>query len=131
MLHHCEKIIKVLCFIGTILAYIAPEVVCGEVKVLSRCTDIYSFGMTMFEVLTTVSNPWEGILPVCAASIIKDILAKGQRPNLEEIDSVYAENTSMVVNVISKCWHQRPEERPTNGQVGVFILTEIRYFHKF
>ena len=50
-----------LSFLATTLSYVAPENFCGVEAKKNKCSDIYSLGMLMFEILSNFDSPWENV----------------------------------------------------------------------
>eukprot|EP00002_Diphylleia_rotans_P035097 TRINITY_DN7613_c0_g1_i2.p1 TRINITY_DN7613_c0_g1~~TRINITY_DN7613_c0_g1_i2.p1 ORF type:complete len:221 (+),score=32.16 TRINITY_DN7613_c0_g1_i2:181-843(+) len=85
-------------------AWIAPEVLKGSRY--DGKADVYSFGVLVWEVMTR-EQPWASVdsLRVCM-----DVMA-GKRPFIP------ASCDSRIKTIISNCWDQNPENRPTFHQV--------------
>ena len=45
-------------FIGVTLIYLAPEIAKKSIYILTKMTDVYSFGISMFEICN-LHSPWE------------------------------------------------------------------------
>src|SRR6266542_2479873 len=89
-----------------VIPYLAPEVLSG--KPCTKESDIYSFGMIMWEFTT-------GKKPFYDRShnhfLITDIL-KGERPQItDDTPEFYAE-------LMKKCWDHNPENRPTAKEIN-------------
>jgi len=98
--------------LGTLL-WMAPELTTGEKTNNSR-TDIYSYGVTMWEIAAR-KKPFAGMNPTIQALKI----ASGTR------ETIPAETPLNYAKLIKKCWDQRAEERPTATQV-VEELTALK-----
>ncbi|RIB11486.1 kinase-like domain-containing protein [Gigaspora rosea] len=85
-----------------VLPYIAPEVLQG--KPFTKATDIYSFGMIMWEISSgrVVTSEYENNDLNLAIEI-----CEGLRPTILE------GTTSCYVDLLKKCWNKDPEERPS------------------
>ncbi|XP_057310804.1 mitogen-activated protein kinase kinase kinase 7-like [Hydractinia symbiolongicarpus] len=94
---------------GTTLAYVAPELVCG-ITTKTKYTDIYAFGISMFEILGDKEHPWEGVL-IPHESLLKTAIEAGTRPDISCIHGLYAD-PSKIVNLIQECWQFDPNVRP-------------------
>ncbi|RIB23392.1 kinase-like domain-containing protein [Gigaspora rosea] len=83
-----------------ILPFVAPEVL--EKKSYTTASDIYSFGIIMWEVLYGESS-------TCyfEQDQVVDIIIRGTRPKVNEA------NSNCYIELMKKCWHQDPEIRPT------------------
>ncbi|RIB04226.1 kinase-like domain-containing protein [Gigaspora rosea] len=82
-----------------VLPYVAPEILNGQQPTMA--SDIYSFGMIMWEVLYTkpVMNYHE------SNDVLKTI--DGLRPPINN------EAPQCYVNLMERCWNQNPEKRPS------------------
>jgi len=86
--------------IGT-LNWLAPETLTDHSTYTIK-SDVFSFGMVLWEILTS-KTPYEGKTPV---QVIRSI-DQGIRPAIPE--STDPEFTQL----LNICWAQSPEERPT------------------
>ena len=88
-----------------VIPYLAPEVL--SKKPYTKETDIYSFGMIMWE-FTTGKKPFHD--RPHDEYLILDIL-KGERPQItNDTPEFYAE-------LIKRCWDHNPENRPTAEEI--------------
>ncbi|RIB17415.1 kinase-like domain-containing protein, partial [Gigaspora rosea] len=82
-----------------VIPFVAPEVL--EEKPYTTASDIYSFGIIMWEILYGVSST-----SCFNQNQIFDIVT-GSRPPVNKTDS------NRYVDLMKKCWHQDPSIRPT------------------
>ncbi|KAG0616233.1 hypothetical protein M758_5G100400 [Ceratodon purpureus] len=102
----------------------APEVlVAVKDQTLSPSTftqeaDVYSFGMTSYEILTGWV-PFEELGPDDY-----DAVVRGRRPQLPH------PMNSRVTELLCRCWHSNPAERPSFEEIG-FVLETVKrsYVH--
>ncbi|KAK9807281.1 hypothetical protein WJX73_007482 [Symbiochloris irregularis] len=90
--------------------WLAPEAIASQH--FSKAADVYSFGVVLWE-LVTWQLPWDEFGPF---QIMVAVSEKGQRPDIPEDltqtpggDSLAAPG---LIDLILRCWHQDPEERP-------------------
>src|SRR2546427_4453642 len=88
-----------------VIPYLAPEVLSS--KSYTKESDIYSFGMVMWE-HTTGKKPFHDRSH--NHHLIQDIL-EGKRPKITE------DTPEFYVNLMKKCWDPNPENRPTAEEI--------------
>eukprot|EP00002_Diphylleia_rotans_P000457 TRINITY_DN1023_c0_g1_i11.p1 TRINITY_DN1023_c0_g1~~TRINITY_DN1023_c0_g1_i11.p1 ORF type:complete len:2307 (+),score=387.96 TRINITY_DN1023_c0_g1_i11:43-6963(+) len=88
---------------GTLL-WMAPEVILG--LDYTDKSDIYSFGIIMWEVLTRM-DPYEG--EEIAESVALRVAENNLRPEIPSDDSIPQE----LISLMSLCWDQEQEKRPS------------------
>ncbi|GBB98847.1 hypothetical protein RclHR1_03340008 [Rhizophagus clarus] len=103
-----------------IIPYVAPEVLQG--KKYSRASDIYSFGMIMWEVMVGRRPFWnrkhdtELIIEIC----------DGLRP------PIITNAPEGYIDLMKECWHPDPEKRPSAVEISnkVFKICEVEYSYE-
>eukprot|EP01087_Luapelamoeba_hula_P007128 TRINITY_DN172_c0_g2_i6.p1 TRINITY_DN172_c0_g2~~TRINITY_DN172_c0_g2_i6.p1 ORF type:complete len:933 (-),score=149.81 TRINITY_DN172_c0_g2_i6:112-2910(-) len=85
--------------VGT-LPYCAPEIMAGDDDALHPKADVYSFGILLWELFTSVI-PWSGI-----QDIMVNVKA-GKRPEIPP------ECPAKLKELIEVCWHQDKTQRPS------------------
>ena len=102
--------------VGTV-PYMAPECF-GIVPHVTERSDIYSFGIIMWECITG-QRPWAN----CAQmAIIYQVEQRGRRPEWPK-SVVVPESLKRLIKL---CWHPRPRERPSSGDI-LKKLTQLLY----
>ena len=95
-----------------VIPYLAPEVLSR--KPYTKESDIYSFGMIMWE-HTTGKKPFH--YRAYDHILILDIL-KGERPQItDDTPELYAE-------LMKRCWDHNPENRPTAKEIYNSLLND-------
>jgi len=84
-------------------AFMSPEALLG--KELTPRTDVYSFGMILWELLTGQS-PYESLEVENFEELIEEICVKNTR------EKIPSDCPSTLKKLISSCWKPNPEERP-------------------
>eukprot|EP00026_Physarum_polycephalum_P001102 Phypoly_transcript_01103.p1 GENE.Phypoly_transcript_01103~~Phypoly_transcript_01103.p1 ORF type:complete len:774 (+),score=173.32 Phypoly_transcript_01103:1162-3483(+) len=92
------------------LLWTAPEVLLQEKGCYSEKSDIYSFGIIMWEIMSR-QTPFETI----AAAAISPMVVSGKRP------IIYPEWSEVITSTITKCWDHNPNMRPTVKQARTVI----------
>ena len=108
--------------------WLAPEI-CEGSDSHSKASDVYSFGIVMWEVLTSGEVPWKDSKPWEIVQLIKE----GGRPTTPSFwDCVDANGNEFTafdeyVQLLTACWDQNPYARPTFNDI-VRGLKEIVLF---
>src|SRR4030095_8910960 len=92
-----------------VIPYLAPEVLLK--KPYTKKSDIYSFGMIMWE-FTTGKKPFHD--RPHNSSLILDIL-KGERPQITD------DTPEFYADLMKRCWDHNPENRPTANEIEVCL----------
>ena len=94
-------------FEGVTIFNLAPEFCLGQTNINSFFCDIYSLGMTYFEIFSNVSSPWENVFPIIKDPLILEGAKKGIRPDVSAISTIYECGQSNIVcamiKLIQKC----------------------------
>ena len=93
-----------------VIPYLAPEVLSR--KPYTKESDIYSFGMIMWE-FTTGKKPFHD--REHNHLLISDIL-NGERPQITD------DTPEFYAKLMKRCWDHNPENRPTAGEIMVCLL---------
>src|SRR6266511_3440503 len=93
-----------------VIPYLAPEVLLK--KPYTKESDIYSFGMIMWE-HTTGKKPFHDRSH--DQYLMLDIL-KGERPQITD------DTPEFYAKLMKRCWDHRPENRPTAGEIWNCLL---------
>ena len=101
-------------------AWQSPEELDDEDVVDDEKCDVYSFGITIFEIITC-KLPWENIKP---SKIMTKVLMKQKRPEYDK-ELIISKYDKLCVELIEACWLQDPNERPTFSE----IVDKIKIFH--
>lgn len=92
---------------GTV-SHMAPELL--NDKFMSRATDVYSFGVLLWEIAAQGETPFSGI---DAVDVVAAVVKHDLRPK-------FAENAFWpLVQLATQCWHADPHERPSFELIGV------------
>ena len=105
---------------GMTLAYTSPELCNCEVECPNQKSDMYALAITTFELFSSFSSAWHGVIPLLKDILLLNAIKSGKRPNLSHITSLYTENTINVVkvtNLIETTWRENPTARPTISEV--------------
>jgi len=100
-------------FAGTI-NFLAPEIMRhnGDEEYTEK-VDCFSYGMFMYELLTL--RP-----PFKHNEQTRRLMADGARPTIAQRDLVYP---SYMIDLMSICWSQEPQNRPTASQIVSIVST--------
>ncbi|CEG37267.1 tkl protein kinase [Plasmopara halstedii] len=91
----------------------APEIMKNPSECqFNRETDMYSFGMSLWEILTNGAVPFGN---VNFDHQVRQLVAAGERPALPPAYLRHA--PSEFIDIMCACWHQRPHKRPSAQNV--------------
>ncbi|XP_065671733.1 uncharacterized protein LOC136089609 [Hydra vulgaris] len=101
-------------FRGMTLSYTAPELCQCIVLKPSKESDIYSFGVSAFEILSDASA-WDEVLPLLNDTMLLNGLLHGKRPNIKKLEKLYTSKECEHVSLaIIECWDSDFTKRPTS-----------------
>src|SRR4051812_43378754 len=98
-----------------VIPYLAPEVL--SKKQYTKESDIYSFGMIMWE-FTTGKKPFHDRPHNCI--LISNIL-KGERPQITD------DTPEFYAKLMRRCWNHNPKNRPTAREIQDHLNEYDRY----
>ena len=96
----------------------APESI--QQQQFSKQTDVYSFGITIWELLTG-QDPYPDVDPVSTAV---EVLVKGRRPKLADY------MPKAIQKLMEACWQEDPEKRPKFQEIINILETFINEARK-
>jgi serine/threonine protein kinase len=93
--------------VGGTLDYMAPEMLDDDPLGPSKKTDVYAFGILLYEVLKNGGYVWQTVdgHPMAERAIEKQI-EKGKRP--KQFEGI----PDQIWPLVEACWHQDPTQRP-------------------
>ncbi|RIB29794.1 kinase-like domain-containing protein [Gigaspora rosea] len=92
-----------------VLPYIAPEIL--NKQPYTKASDIYSFGIIMWEILYGKSVAFVQDSKLQSKLQYQFQVCGGLRPPVHESTAI------CYVDLMKKCWHTEPEQRPTASEV--------------
>ena len=105
-------------FTGMTLTYTAPEICLQYVKSATFETDIYSWAITVYEILSGISTPWSNALALLNDALLIEALCLDKRPPVEDLYKYYNKCYVLLISpVILSCWHGSPKNRPSIDKV--------------
>ena len=110
-------------FLDTTLSYVAPEIFCGVGVKVNKCSDIYSFGILMFEILSNLDSPWENVVSFLSDCMIKDAVAKGWKPDLDNLTLIYDKVTLGMKTLIQNTWQNDPLQRLKCKEICISLFS--------
>ncbi|CAI5745766.1 unnamed protein product [Peronospora destructor] len=95
----------------------APEIMKNPNECrFNRETDMYSFGVALWEILTNGAVPFDD---VDFDHQVRQLVAAGERPLLPP--AYLRRAPPEFIDVMRACWHQRPEQRPSAQDVMLHL----------
>ncbi|OCB89265.1 kinase-like protein [Sanghuangporus baumii] len=95
------------------LRWLPPEIVDRSPFALTAASDVYSFGLTAFTIMTG-RIPFEGIR---SPNVVIEMITKGQRPSRPKGRLIHHGLDDKAWSLITKCWAHDPETRPPIHEV--------------
>ena len=106
--------------LGTTLAYVAPELMSVKSYKVTKASDVYATGISIYEILSACGSPWEDILPIFSDVILMDKVLNGVRPNINSMSNLYEGNSlTGIIKMIEQCLDTE-DKRPVMAEVGLF-----------
>ncbi|XP_074838515.1 receptor-interacting serine/threonine-protein kinase 3 isoform X2 [Carettochelys insculpta] len=98
---------------GGTLEYMPPESLVEVNYKPAPAMDVYSYAILTWSVLTG-EQPYPNLLPKCMSSLLRLHIPRGQRPDMEELETVTGvEGLEDMKALMKKCWHNESRERPS------------------
>ena len=112
---------------GMTLGYMAPEI-CNRAVKTSCCTDIFSWAITSYEILSHLTSSWQEVLPILNDQLLLDALNRNERPDIENVLTLnnYSPECEDTCKLIKRAWHQQQDQRTTTKDV-CFCLFYFTY----
>jgi len=98
--------------------WMSPESLDLEKRIFTTMSDVWSYGVLCWEILTRGWTPYKNIPNVEILKHIKSGNRLCEPPN----------GTNNIYNLLKKCWAFIPELRPTFSEILQIIETEISMF---
>ncbi|XP_053119471.1 receptor-interacting serine/threonine-protein kinase 3-like [Hemicordylus capensis] len=95
------------------LEYMPPEAFTDLNYKPTPGTDVYSYGILMWSLLTG-EDPYPYIPPGNLTSLIRMHIPQGQRPNTEELEEKIKDVCKLedLIGLMKRCWHNEKAKRP-------------------
>lgn len=100
-------------YVGPI-KWMAPEAL--REAIYGRKTDVWSYGITVWEIVTR-KEPFDGVDLIQSALLIRD---QGVTPEIP------SNCPPVLTELMRMCWHQDPEQRPEFEDVCKFLQKEVK-----
>ncbi|XP_030193471.1 receptor-interacting serine/threonine-protein kinase 3 [Gadus morhua] len=108
---------------GGTTSYMPPEAFGRDYRP-SRSSDMYSYGILLWSILTG-QKPYKHVI----SSLVRFRVPEGDRPPLESIDPGQTEGLRPLVDMMAWCWDSVPQQRPSF--LDCISVTEQQYdLHK-
>lgn len=106
------------------LAYMAPECYGATDANLTDKCDIYSFAVIMWEMVVR-RKPWEGMR---ITDFYREVVRKGTRLEIPQDDNVCP---MALRNLISACWSDSPDDRPSCAHIVSEVTRMLKYCPRY
>jgi serine/threonine protein kinase len=93
------------------LAFAAPELIESGGRSFSACTDVYAFGVLMWELMGNGEAPYPGV----PGPFIPDLVRRGERPIVQA--AAATEFGPTYVKLMAECWCSDASARPSISQI--------------
>lgn len=96
---------------GFTLAYSSEEICLQTCQFPSFATDVFSWALKTFQILTGNPSPWSNVLPCPNDCLLINALKSNKRPSVKEISSRYDNVYVNHINeMLSLCWATNPKQ---------------------
>ncbi|KAG9259965.1 receptor-interacting serine/threonine-protein kinase 4-like [Astyanax mexicanus] len=109
---------------GGTTSYMPPEAFQSVSYKPSFSSDIYSYGVLLWSVLTG-KEPYDSVL----SSLVRFRIPKGDRPDLRSVDTSKAAGLSDLTNLMQRCWNSDPNLRPSFKDC-VDVTSDVYEMHR-
>uniref|UniRef100_A0A671L9J9 Receptor-interacting serine-threonine kinase 3 n=1 Tax=Sinocyclocheilus anshuiensis TaxID=1608454 RepID=A0A671L9J9_9TELE len=92
---------------GGTLSYMPPEALQSVHYKANKASDVYSYGVLLWSMVTG-REPYNAV-----SSLVRFRIPQGDRPDLTWIDRRQTEGLDDMVKLMTECWHQDPDSRPS------------------
>ncbi|XP_016383690.1 receptor-interacting serine/threonine-protein kinase 3 isoform X2 [Sinocyclocheilus rhinocerous] len=93
---------------GGTLSYMPPEALQSVHYKANKASDVYSYGVLLWSMVTG-REPYSD----AGSSLVRFRIPQGDRPDLTWIDRCQTEGLDDMVKLMTECWHQDPDRRPS------------------
>ncbi|XP_033026911.1 receptor-interacting serine/threonine-protein kinase 3-like [Lacerta agilis] len=99
---------------GGTLEFMPPEAFTSVNYKPTPGTDVYSYGILMWSLLTG-EDPYAHVPPGNMSSIIKSLIPQGQRPSTKELEGMTNRVLKLedLIRLMKLCWHHNQDQRPS------------------
>lgn len=104
------------------IVYIAPELL-GNKENYGKSSDVYSFAILAYQIVTGKKPFLKKKEKISAESLIEKVTS-GDRPKFKKYKN------SKMKELISLCWSQNPDERPTFDEIYEKLSSDFEYFEE-
>ncbi|XP_066030097.1 fibroblast growth factor receptor 4-like [Pocillopora verrucosa] len=84
------------------IKWTAPEILLGELAGLSTLSDVWSYGIVLYEIVTLGGIPYDGW---SEAMVIAEVTKGYQMPKPDHVDN-------KLYDIMKRCWNRNPNFRP-------------------
>ena len=108
---------------GMTVTYVAPELLFKEVKKPTKDTDIYAFGISVFEIFSGLKNVWKDDDEIFEDGMLFEALRKGERPVTKRLYDLYDKRDAhFIEKILQNLWIGRKLKEVTNFFLKLVLL---------
>ena len=101
------------------IRWMSPELI--QTQNYTKKCDIYSFGITMYEILSG-NKPYHQYSSNSISSLLRKIISENLRPNIDDLANL----PEQLLILMTNCWNENPNQRPDNFDDIIDELDKIK-----
>lgn len=103
--------------------YLPPEILSGD-EIYNQSVDVYAFALIAYEIVTG-KQPFSELFESTSEFLSYQKIIDGYRPKFPSFVD------EKMRDLITRCWSERPEDRPTFKEIFEELSNDLTYFTEF